>query len=546
MKIHYSLPTNDGFFNRYATLIPTLSKLGIVSQLISALTEIGIIYSIIHSRVYELAPGHAQTIAVIGAIIGTAFLEIGLRKFTPYSVRAFLYSRFKGLDLAMTVFIISVCIGLLFTSGALSFKGSKEMVKIASPLPELKDPDKIEKKSKENREALKLIFSSDSATIAGSFYQQIESKDKQYAALISEQRTRLNRYTRMEKKEGTSYQTRKERIKEKIASLEVERNRLIAQLKASQATELKTLSDNRRSDLKALESRYQSEKDRLESANIAAEVKLEKTTGYYGLGLAWFTIICLSVFVFSVIIEQIHYKGSGVKQIVMPTQYYFSQPVLSDLSSMIYEKLNYTLRNRIQRWASKTPPPPLPAGPSNLYDLSALSQQWIVVDPDRAGLLSKSGIKSDNQYLSELEQIIIQYLKAYLDLKKCNLIEESDQMELKADQVIKAYLGNQATPENVTSLKKELIGFIIGKNPNPFEKHHHRPIGFKIENNYPCKESLRKSYNAHNPHGKERTCANCQSTYIYKHHKQKYCTEKCRIEAWEKRTGKSLMMRRRK
>jgi hypothetical protein len=43
-----------------------------------------------------------------------------------------------------------------------------------------------------------------------------------------------------------------------------------------------------------------------------------------------------------------------------------------------------------------------------------------------------------------------------------------------------------------------------------------------------------------------RTCKNCLQGFIYKHHKQVYCTEKCRIENWEKRTGKKLKKKSKK
>lgn len=40
--------------------------------------------------------------------------------------------------------------------------------------------------------------------------------------------------------------------------------------------------------------------------------------------------------------------------------------------------------------------------------------------------------------------------------------------------------------------------------------------------------------------GKERICEHCGSEYIYRIHNQKYCTEGCRIAAWEARTGKKF------
>ena len=35
-------------------------------------------------------------------------------------------------------------------------------------------------------------------------------------------------------------------------------------------------------------------------------------------------------------------------------------------------------------------------------------------------------------------------------------------------------------------------------------------------------------------------CANCETDFIPKHHKQKYCTDNCRVQNWEQKTGKTL------
>jgi len=212
MKIHFTLPTNNDFFNRYANLIPTLSKLGVITQLISALTEVGIIYSIILSRVVEIAPNNAEVLATIGAIIGTAFLEIGLRKFTPYSIKAFLFQRFNGLDLAMTVFILMVCTGLFIASATLSFSGSKELVRIATPTPQEQSTDKTDLANKDKKQELRTVFVSDSATIANGYLKQIEAEKSRYNSLIDQQQSNLKRYQRKEQRTGLSYTTKKESI----------------------------------------------------------------------------------------------------------------------------------------------------------------------------------------------------------------------------------------------------------------------------------------------------------------------------------------------
>jgi len=583
MKIQFTLPTNNDFFNRYATLIPTLSKLGIISQIISAFTEIGIIYSIILSRVYEIAPNNAELLATIGAIIGTAFLEIGLRKFTPYSIKAFLYQRFKGLDLAMTIFILLVCIGLFCGSATLSFSGSKELVKIASPTPMEETTTATDSTYNNKKRELIALFVSDSATIANGYIKQIRAETIKYNSLIVKQQSDLNQYNRKEQRTGLSYTTRKETIRGKMASLQAEQATKIAAFEALQAKELKNLTSSRKNDLKAIERLYLSQISKIDNTNALAIEKSESTTifwKWFGMG---FTIICLCVFLFSVIIEEIHKKGSGINQIAVPNQYHFSESVLSDFFNMVADKVNFKLRSKIQTLAEATPPPPIPLAPPNLYDLTGAEQQRLIftlanttdqhyllnnnlpqIDTNRAQRIDSKaptttirneGLKTSN--LDDLEQKILNYLNAFYELEKCNLHSQAEEMRLKADDVIKAYLGKDATKENVTNLRNEIIGFINGENPNPFEKEQRTPIGFNKEfkengndtntlNLTIQKSTIRKSLYENSVSTNQRTCNHCGKTYIYRHHKQKYCKDECRIDAWQKRTGKRLQLKKKK
>jgi len=584
MKIHFTLPTNNDFFNRYATLIPTLFKLGVITQLISALTEVGIIYSIILSRVYEIAPNNAELLATIGAIIGTAFLEIGLRKFTPYSIKAFLYQRFIGLDLAMTIFILIVCTGLFLASGTLSFSGSKELVRIATPIPTEQSTDKTDLANKDKKRELRAVFVSDSATIASGYLKQIEAEKSRYKSLIELQQSNLNRYLRKEQRTGLSYTTKKETIKGKIATIFAEQAATIANTEARQATELKTLTSNRKQDLKAVDSLYLAEINIIRTANQQTKDKAESATLFYGNGLAWFTIICLLVFLFSVVIEEIHKKGSGIQQIAIPNQYHFSESILSDFINMVSEKVNFKLRHKIQSWSMATPPPPIPLAPPNLYDLARAEQQRLVftlprtidqhyllnndlpqIDATRAKIIEsattntiKTESTSQTMENNDLEQRIFNYLNAFRELGKCNLHQQAEEMKVKADDVIKAYLGNYATTEKINELRTQIVGFLNGENANPFARHHRQAIGFNKETetteptNNGTKESdrmetpIRQPYNGTPLKDSQRSCLHCGVAYIYKQHTQKYCSEPCRIKAWQERTGKELKLKKKK
>lgn len=464
MRVQLSLPTDQPFFNRYATLIPTLSTLGVIAQIISFLTEVGIIYNIVLSRVSEFFPNYGQLIATITAIIGAAFLEIGLRKFAPYSVRAFLYERKKGLDFAMSVFILLCFTCLLISCGVLSFKGSKEWVNIAAASPKLETTDKTDLDYLNKKKDIKAIFSSDSLMIVSNCTKQIKAETNLYNAKIKKQESDLRRYERRELRTGFSFKTKKESIRGKIALLETQKADKINSLESAKTANLKTLSIQRRFDNQKVDSTYYAELGLITMNNDKAVNKSQATTDFYGNGLAWFTIICLAVFLFSVTIEEIHKKGSGIESVAIPNQYYFSQSVLSEFINTVSEKVNYELRNKINTWAKATPPPPLPKTINSLYDLSQLKQQRIVLVGE-------------------------------------NLSKESGKGKTKALKV------------------EQLDGTI--------------------------KTIVRKSYNDTTESNK-RVCVHCGTTYNYRHHKQKYCKDECRIAAWEQRTGKKLKLKKKK
>ncbi|NJN77197.1 MAG: hypothetical protein HC803_01775 [Saprospiraceae bacterium] len=43
-----------------------------------------------------------------------------------------------------------------------------------------------------------------------------------------------------------------------------------------------------------------------------------------------------------------------------------------------------------------------------------------------------------------------------------------------------------------------------------------------------------------------RNCKNCGKPFVYKHWNKRFCSDECRIENWEKRTGKTLTKKSKK
>lgn len=60
------------------------------------------------------------------------------------------------------------------------------------------------------------------------------------------------------------------------------------------------------------------------------------------------------------------------------------------------------------------------------------------------------------------------------------------------------------------------------------------------ENKTSQRETSNEKRNTENVGDGNRICKNCNKVYTYRHRNQKYCSDECRIEAWEKRTGRKL------
>ena len=545
MKSFLSLPGNNDFFTRYASLVPTLHKLGYIAQVVSALTEIGIIYSLAFTAIIEVLPSLAVPMAAAVAILGTAFLEVGLRTFLPFSVRAILHKRFKGLDLAMTVFILATCTGLLISSGLLSFKGSKEMVETVKPPAEQRTTAGADSSYQVAEARALATFRADSTAIADRYRAQIDAIRTAAASEIASEKQALTRLSVRERSTGQTFSTQKATIRERISQLEARRDAQAAELTGKQADELSAAQQQRGKALEAAGAELATAKGEVKQFNSDALSKNERQFKGYGAGLAWFTVVCLFVLIFSVILHEIHHKGSEIAEQVQPSQYDFSQGVFSEFLEAVNNRLQYLLRSRIAAFDEATPDPPLPVLPGALYALDGFDQRRFVVqmnaEPEEerkivlragkrpagrsAGWISPASAES-------LEETAMQYVQAVVELEGKNLHAAANDMHLKAVDVLRAYLGPAGTDEAVQELYGALVRFFNGQGPNPFEQHHRRPIGFYqasepavIDN--PDKGSFTKG--SFTKAGIEpKGCEHCGKMFSPKVVWQKYCSEACR------------------
>jgi hypothetical protein len=95
--------------------------------------------------------------------------------------------------------------------------------------------------------------------------------------------------------------------------------------------------------------------ERIGEANRTAASVVSARTDRFGGGLAWFTRIALGVFVFSIGIEEVHRKGAGITEVVVPGQYDFLPNLFGELQFTIENRLNYRLRAKIREFEALTP-----------------------------------------------------------------------------------------------------------------------------------------------------------------------------------------------
>ena len=369
MRFRLTLPTNEAFFQRYAGLTPTLSKLGYLAQVVSALTEIGILFALIKGAIADVAPPIVATIGgIAGALLATAFIEIGLRKFLPFAARQILNKRFAGLDLVMTIAIFAASVLLLTASGALSFFGSKETVSVVTPPAKTEGTGAIDTTVNSHRESNRRAYQRDSSAIATRYASQIAALEAAHKAGADAANVKLQSIEAKERNTGQSFATQKATIKQSIADATAVHAAKLAELTSAGAKEMQALQDEHAS-LNADLMRERSEwLTALKQGNEAAEMKREKQVRAWGGSVAYFTVLCLIVLLLSIGLQEVHQHGAGVQEETLPNEYFFRQSPFSSFMAAITERYHANVFALIKRIEDGTPEPPEPGKAPTVYE----------------------------------------------------------------------------------------------------------------------------------------------------------------------------------
>lgn len=358
MKIHKSLPKDEAFFGYYARLIPTLFKVGFLSQLFSAAIEIYILFSILRPK-FQGVTEYPERAALLGALLLVALLEIGLRTSAAFSVRAILYRKFRGLDLPMTAFIFLLTGSLLLCSIVLHIEGAKEAVEANSAAPQLEQTAHVETSGQSEAAGLLRAFSQDSGAIVATYAARIKSTRAEYQA------------------KERAYLSRKGATGAGAAEIRAKGEAKIAALEAERGAKLERALERKDSRLERIKARQFAAADEINGRNKKRLERSEERVNKYSSYLSTFSVLTVLFFLLTIALNEIHKKGSGIEEVAIANQYQFEQPVFAKLATAVNDKFQYHARRAIDRLEDSTPGPRPPLAPHPLYDWSGLMPERV-------------------------------------------------------------------------------------------------------------------------------------------------------------------------
>lgn len=366
------MPENSTFFSTYARLAGSIRAAGLFAQVVSAATEFSILYALSYQAIAPILPELAQYFAGAVAVLGVVVIEGGLRVTTPQAVDAVLHRRFSGLHLVMSAAVFVVVVLLGAASGWLSFVNSTAIV--AGMTEQRFDNERMAADSTYNAATAeqRAAWQADSAAITAKHATLIEAATAAGNARKAAAQTELSNIRRKEARTGQSFATARDEAKAKLAAIQAETAGTLATMQAAQQNELSAARQAFREKIEGAEG--------TRSGSLAAiDTDQAGTIAKYGGGLGWFTVICLIVFFAAVILDRVHHKGSEIAETVELSQYDVNPHWWTNLRAAISERWNFAVQSRITAFADRTPPPPLPAKPAELYSPTALSNVTITL-----------------------------------------------------------------------------------------------------------------------------------------------------------------------
>lgn len=363
MKFFLSPPATDAgqqFFTRYAPLVPQLKLPGYLAQIVSGLTEWGILYALIFSSLAVFWPSYAAPAGIIGASVGVTILEGGLRALLPFSVRAIINRRWQGLDGWISTIVLSLTVLLLGASGFLSFTGSRSLVRSIAAPPAEATATATDSLATAEADLVKMDWQRDEADLVQAYDVRLDAVKTAAAATVRRLEGQLATIRTRERTTGQQYTTRRAQLNELKADALADRDEQLATLATEREAQLADIRTRYRDRLDAITANRDSSRHQVAATNASALTDHQQQVSRYGGGLAWFTVLCLVVLIVSIAVDELHKAGAGIETITEPDAYTFEGSPLAAFREAVaarFRRSVFGLVHHIERGTAEAPEP---------------------------------------------------------------------------------------------------------------------------------------------------------------------------------------------
>jgi len=548
MQVFKTLPTDKEFLRRYGKYYGLITLGIILSQIISGFTESGLIYSSAKEATLVFGVTIANISGIICAIVGVLLIEwVGIRVALTGAVDAFLYKRWKGLNRHFSIALIVLTVVLVPSSFIMSLKGGGQIVESLKEKTEQKRTGEIEAKESVELAQLDTIYTRNILAAKETYKELINSEIQKTA---SDSIVKKQNYDHWKSK-GSRYKTKINNALVELQGVEAAKTARIAELKQQQATELK-----------ALQTRYDRDKAEIKNeANAeisAATGKIDTKSSAFKSGTKFIVLIAMFFAVGFTVMHRIYLKGSGIEELAEPSNFFFAPTLQSERLKLAQDRYHINRRNQIAERRKELPQLMPYTSQIPVHDLATLERTILELKMQQGEQRKVYYLDEDTQLITgsneDLESRITSLVQAQIKAESENHHEAAKVVELQAKEVIKMYLqrNNQSTNDNeINAFQTKVINHLNEPKSfeNPFDENGKRTIGFKqngkdknnaYDNRIYENRMEQKTDTKIVSQSNLRTCQNCGNTYQYKHHKQKYCKDECRIEFWENKNGRKL------
>jgi hypothetical protein len=478
--------TDKNFFNLFFKAQSVTLLIGYFGQFVSGITEFHFVFSAAQGIYKPFLVWSNFVPMILGLLAVYIFEFLGVRVYLVRIVRQIANKEFVSRE-SWILFVFNVLFVLALCGSNLWFSVLGQTASFHS-LTNVRVTDKtFGLDSLKNIEIAKVTtkYSQKGSLIRNDHNRQTQEKTLHYDGIVNENRT--NRWTVSDDKQKYDAYT------VKIDTTLAQKNRVLIALDAKLNKELVTLETNKTTATERIETTYDKRIDDIEG-NTTAQADLWAMVQRYTKPILVVFILLSWV---SIIYAEVFFKGSG--QSVEVKELSFRPILVWVLIVGLYDKFYHWFYNKVVK----------------LIGLDRF--RYGQIRTNEIAYKAETAIKPTNEHANKPS--------IAANVRQIGF-NKSDNNE---------YQNNSISP-NIQNLGSNTANYTATV-----------PTEYQLDteaiqqNNGERNNGERRKLAAN-----ERTCKNCSSVFTYKHWNARYCSDTCRIENWENRTGRKLNKGRKK